>query len=200
MLKQDKKEKLTGLFFGSFNPVHTGHLVIANHMVEWAGLDEVWFVISPQNPLKKKETLLADHHRLALVSIAIDDNPRFKASNIEFQLPKPSYTINTLTVLSEKYPSRKFALIMGSDNLESLKKWKNYENILNNYRIYAYPRPNSDGGDFRIHPHVTWVDAPLMQISSTFIRDAIKAGKSIRYLLPEKVNDYLLEMHFYKKS
>jgi nicotinate-nucleotide adenylyltransferase len=199
MAKQEKKEKLTGLFFGSFNPIHTGHLVIANHMIEWAGMDEVWFVISPQNPLKKKSTLLADHHRLALVKVAIEDNPRFKASNIEFNLPKPSYTIHTLTVLTEKYDLRRFALIMGSDNLESFHKWKNYETILKEYRLYVYPRPNADGGDFRMHPQVTWVDAPLMQISSTFIRDAVRSGKSVKYLLPEKVNDYLLEMHFYKK-
>ena len=199
MTLQNKKQKITGLFFGSFNPIHTGHLVIANHMVEWAGVDEVWFVVSPQNPLKKKDSLLADHHRMALVNIAIDDNPKLKASNIEFSLPKPSYTVTTLAALAEKYPERSFALIMGSDNLQSIHKWRNYGLILENHKIFIYPRPGFDGGDFRNHPHITWTEAPLMQISSTFIRDSIRKGRSVKYLLPDKVNDYIGEMHFYKK-
>jgi nicotinate-nucleotide adenylyltransferase len=138
-----KKGKITGLFFGSFNPVHIGHLIIANHMIEWTPIDEVWFVVSPQNPLKNKSTLLEDHHRLALVNVAIEDNHKFKASNIEFGLPKPSYTINTLTALSEKYPDRNFALIMGADNLQTIHKWRNFEMILKEHRIFVYPRHES---------------------------------------------------------
>jgi nicotinate-nucleotide adenylyltransferase len=199
MSGQQNKRKTTGLYFGSFNPVHIGHLIIANHILEWTELNEVWFVISPQNPLKQKKTLLDDHHRLALVNAAIEDNPKFRASNIEFGLPQPSYTINTLTVLSEKYPNRNFALVMGADNLQTIHKWKNYELILKDYRIFVYPRQDADGGFYRNHPNVTWADAPLMQISSTSIREAIRSGKSVKYLLPEKVDEYIKEMHFYKK-
>ncbi len=195
-----KKQKSTGLFFGSFNPIHVGHLIIANHMLEFGGLDEVWFVVSPQNPLKNRSTLLNDQHRLALVNVAIEDNPRFKSCNIEFGLPRPSYTITTLTVLAEKYPDRDFVLIMGSDNLQHFRKWRNYEQLLEHYKLLVYPRPESDGGEFRHHPAVSWQEAPLMDISSTFIRDSIRKRKSVRYLLPEKVHDYLLEMHFYEKS
>jgi nicotinate-nucleotide adenylyltransferase len=193
------KEKITGLFFGSFNPIHSGHLIIANHMLNYTKMSEVWFVISPQNPLKNKNTLLEDLHRLALVNVAIEDNPGFRSCNIEFHLPKPSYTITTLTVLAEKYPERKFALILGADNLQSFNKWKNFEMILSEYQLFVYPRPGSDGGPFRDHYAVTWVDAPLMQISSTFIRNAIKNGKSVKYLLTDKVLEYVTEMHFYKK-
>jgi nicotinate-nucleotide adenylyltransferase len=194
------KGKITGLFFGSFNPVHTGHLIIASHMLEWAGLSEVWFIVSPHNPLKKKNTLLDDHHRLALLNVAIEDDPRFRASNIEFGLPRPSYTINTLAVLTEKYPRRQFALIMGADNLQTIHKWKNYEQLLRDYKIYLYPRPNADGGAYRDHPNVTHVDAPLIEISSTFIRQAISSGKCVKYLVPEKTEKYIQEMHFYKKG
>lgn len=194
-----KTRKTTGLFFGSFNPIHVGHLIIANHMIEYGGLDEVWFVVSPHNPLKTRTTLLEDHHRLALVNVAIEDNPRFKASNIEFGLPRPSYTVVTLAALREKYPDKDFVLIMGSDNLSGLRKWRNYEQILENYRILVYPRPAYSEGEFFNHPSVTFTESPLMEISSTFIRSAIKAGKSVRYLLPEKVHEYILEMHFYKK-
>jgi nicotinate-nucleotide adenylyltransferase len=194
------KEKVTGLYFGSFNPINIGHLIIANHMIEWAGINEVWLVVSPRNPLKNKRTLLEDHHRLAIANIAVEDNPKIKTSNIEFKLLTPSYTINTLIILAEKYPNREFALIMGSDNLQNLYKWKNYEKILEDYRIFVYPRPGFDGGIYREHAHIKWVDAPLMQISSTYIREAIRNGKSVKYLLPEKVNEYILEMHFYKKK
>jgi nicotinate-nucleotide adenylyltransferase len=199
MPAQKKNIKVTGLFFGSFNPIHTGHLIIAGHILEWSPLDEIWFVVSPQNPLKNKTSLLAGHHRFALVNIAIDDNPKFCASNIEFSLPEPSYTINTLAALSEKYPNRTFVLIMGADSLQTLHKWKNYEVILKEYHIIVYPRPGSDGGAFRDHPRITWVEAPLMEISSTAIRNAILSGKSARYLLPDKVHDYIHEMHFYEK-
>lgn len=192
-------KKNTGLFFGSFNPIHTGHLIIANCMLEYGNLDEVWFVISPQNPLKARSGLLEDHHRLALVKVAIDDNPRFRACNIEFGLPKPSYTIHTLTALAEQYPVRNFVLIMGSDNLQNFARWKNYEMILEQYKLLVYPRPDADGGVFRDHPSVTWVEAPLMQISATYIRESIRQGKSTRYLLPDKVYEYITEMHFYQK-
>lgn len=177
-----------------------GHLIIANHMLEYGNLDEVWFVVSPQNPLKNRITLLDDIHRLALVKVAIDDNPHFKACNIEFGLPKPSYTITTLTVLTEKYPDHRFVLIMGSDNLQHFKKWRNYEQLLVDYRFLVYPRPESDGGEFRAHPSVTWLNAPMMEVSSTLIRESIRKRKSVRYLLTEKLHEYLMEMHFYEKS
>ena len=191
--------KKTGLFFGSFNPIHVGHLIIANHMVEHTDLDEVWFVISPHNPLKKKSTLLADHHRYAMVNIAVEDNRNLWASNIEFGLSQPSYTVHTLAFLEEKYPEKEFVLIMGGDNLASLHKWKNYEHILENYSIMVYPRPSEQLPDLVNHQHVQVVEAPLMQISSSFIRNSIKIGKSVEYLLSDRVFKYLTEMHFYEK-
>jgi len=188
----------TGLYFGSFNPIHIGHLIIANHLVNYSELDELWFVISPQNPLKKKSSLLADYHRLEMVKRAIDDNPQFKASDIEFKLLQPSYTIHTLTYLSEKYPDHQFYLIMGADNLTVLDKWKNYEQILEQYHICVYPRPGFDGGDFQNHPKVQWINAPLIEISSSFIRQAIHQGKPVRYYLHPAVWKYMDEMNFYK--
>ena len=188
-----------GLFFGTFNPIHVGHLVIANYMAEFTDLDKVWFVVSPHNPLKKKETLLADNHRLALVREAIGDNKKLKASNIEFSLPQPSYTINTLVHLNEKYPKDKFVLIMGCDNIQTFHKWKNHEEILKHHEIYVYPRKGADGGDLKNHPKVKMTDAPLMEISSSFIRKAIKEKKDVRYMMPESVYDYVKEMNFYKK-
>lgn len=193
-----KSQKKIGLFFGSFNPIHIGHLVIAGHLLEFTNLDEIWFVVSPHNPLKKKETLLPDIQRLRLVREAIADNPRFKASNIEFKLPQPNYTINTLAYLSEKYPSHKFALIMGTDNLQTLHKWKNYEQLLAGYEIYAYKRPGFDGGKFASCPSVKITDAPLMEISSSFIRQALKNKKDVRYLLTPVVWQYIKDMHFYE--
>lgn len=190
---------MVGLFFGSFNPIHVGHLIIANYMHEFTDLSEIWFIISPQNPFKTKETLLSDNHRLQLVRIAIENNPHFKASNIEFSLPQPSYTSNTLAYLKDKYPTKKFALIMGSDNLETFHKWKNYEYILNNYSIYIYPRPTSDGGNLKNHSNVKMVNAPLVEISASFIRKAIKAKKDVRYMLTGPVYQYIKEMHFYEK-
>jgi nicotinate-nucleotide adenylyltransferase len=192
-------KKKTGLYFGSFNPIHNGHLIIANQMMVNSDLEEIWFVISPHNPLKEKASLLEDHHRLALVKIAIDDNPKFKACDIEFSMPIPSYTIHTLVTLEEKYPNRSFGLIIGSDNLYSFEKWFNYEQILNNYVLYVYPRPNYIGCLLKNHPSVKWIDAPLIEISSSYIRECVKNNKSIRYLLPDKVIEYLLEMHFYEK-
>ncbi|TND08657.1 MAG: nicotinate-nucleotide adenylyltransferase [Bacteroidetes bacterium] len=188
-----------GLYFGSFNPVHVGHMIIANYMLAFAELDRLWFIVSPHNPLKTKSSLLADHHRLELVHRAIGDNNKMKASNIEFKLPQPSYTIHTLAYLSEKFPNDRFALIMGSDNLSTLHKWKNYEEILKQYEVLVYPRPESDGGPLKAHPHVKMVNAPLVDISSTFIREAVKNKKDVRYYLPHEAWEYMREMHFYEK-
>ena len=180
-----------GLFFGSFNPVHIGHLIIANFMATQTDLDKVWLVVSPQNPLKPKKTLARDHDRLHLVRLGIGDNPKIQASNVEFDLPKPSYTIDTLAFLKEKYPDREFALIMGGDNLASLHLWKNYEQILANYEIYVYKRPNYDLGELAGHGRVTAFEVPPLDISATYIRECIKNGKSVRYLVPEAVWEYL---------
>lgn len=188
-----------GLFFGSFNPIHVGHLVLANYMLSFTDLDKLWFVVSPHNPLKEKKTLLADHHRLEMVNRAIGDHPRLRASDIEFKLPQPSFTVNTLAWLSEKYPDYKFALIMGADNLNSLCKWKNYEVILEHYQIYVYPRPGFDGGDLRNHPSVVFTEAPVMEISSTFIREAVKNKKDVQYFMPAAAWKYLDEMNFYRR-
>jgi len=193
------KNKKTGLFFGSFNPIHIGHLIIAEYMLEFTDLDQIWFIVSPHNPLKERKTLLADHHRLTLVKIAIEDNPRMKASDIEFKMPKPSYTMDTLTYLKEKYPNKDFVLIAGTDIFPSFHKWKNYKEILSNYKIYVYSRPDHDIGFYTNHPKVKIFNAPLMEISSSFIRNAIKNGKNINYMLPEKVSKYICEMHFYEK-
>ena len=187
-----------GLFFGSFNPVHCGHMVLAGYMSEFTDLEQIWFIVSPHNPLKLKNSLLQDYHRLSLVKIAIGDNRKLKASDIEFKLPRPSYTINTLAYLFEKFPSHQFVLILGSDNLESFTKWKNYSEILDQVELYVYPRKDSAGGELINHPKVKKIPAPLMEISSSFIRDAIHNKKDIRYMLPEKVWEYIDEMSFYK--
>lgn len=189
----------TGLFFGSFNPIHIGHLAIANYMVEFTDLDKVWFVVSPHNPFKQKNTLLSDQHRLQMVRLAIEYDNRFKASNIEFNLPQPSYTINTLAYLREQYPDHEFVIIMGSDGLKTFYKWKNYEELIRNYSRYIYPRPGTDPGLLQNLDNGKIVPAPVMEISSTFIRDAIAHGKDVRYFLPEKVWEYIREMNFYKK-
>ncbi|MBK9478357.1 MAG: nicotinate-nucleotide adenylyltransferase [Bacteroidia bacterium] len=189
-----------GLFFGSFNPVHVGHLVIANYMAQYTDLQKVWLVISPHNPLKEKSSLLDDKQRLALVKLAIENNSKLKASDIEFKLPQPSYTITTLLHLKEKYPEHEFALIMGSDNLSTFHKWKNYEEILKYHQLYIYPRPQQSGENYKQHPQVKFVEAPVMEISSTFIRQAIADKKDVRYLLPDNVYEYVKEMHFYKKK
>ena len=192
-----KKPKI-GLFFGSFNPVHVGHMIIANFMATQTDLDQVWLVVSPQNPLKKKSTLARDHDRLHLVRLAIDDNSALQASNIEFDLPKPSYTIDTLTYLKEKHPEKQFVLIMGGDNLGSLHKWKNYELLLEDYQIYVYQRPSYELGQFADHPSVQLFEAPLMKISSSYIRQCIKDKKSIQYLVPEAVFEYINSSSLYK--
>lgn len=192
--------KRTALFFGSFNPIHVGHLIIANTMQQQEGIDEVWFVVSPQNPLKERATLLADHHRMQMVRRAIEDNYRLRACDIEMHLPVPSYTVVTLAALGEKYPDREFCLIMGSDNLANLHKWRNYEYILENYRILVYPRPGSERCALREHRNVTMVDVPMIDISSSYIREQIAARKDVRYLLTEPVYKYLTEMHFYEET
>ena len=195
----ETNQKKTGLFFGSFNPIHIGHLAIASYMIEFSDLSELWFVVSPHNPLKEKSSLLADHHRLALVNIAIADDPRFRVSDIEFKLSQPSYTIDTLTYLQEKYPERQFVLAGGTDMLPSLHKWKNWEAILEYYRLYLYPRHESDNHELTKHTSVTLVNAPRIEISSSFIRESIRMKKNMAYFLPEKVNEYIREMHFYEK-
>ena len=187
-----------GLFFGSFNPVHVGHMVIANYMLEFTDLDQIWFIVSPHNPLKEKKSLLDAHHRLQLVQEAIGDNNKMKASNIEFELPQPSYTINTLSYLVEQHPQKEFVLMVGSDNLKNFHKWKNYEQILEQYELYVYPRSSSETGEFITHPAIKMVPAPLMEISSSFIRAAIKNKKDVRYMMPEGVSKYITEMNFYK--
>ncbi len=187
-----------GLFFGSFNPIHIGHLALANYMLSFTDIQQVWFVVSPHNPLKDKKQLLNQNQRLELVELAIDGHEKMRSSTIEFYLPQPSYTINTLTHLKEKFPEHTFSLIIGQDNLQSFAKWKNYEVILEKYKLLVYPRPNCLTSEFDKHPNVLLTEAPLMEVSSTFIRNAIKNKKDIRYFLPEKVWKYIDEMNFYK--
>jgi nicotinate-nucleotide adenylyltransferase len=189
-----------GLYFGTFNPIHVGHLTIANHMAEYSGLGQVWLVVTPHSPFKKKSSLLDNNHRFQMVDRAVEDYPKLRATDIEFKLPQPNYTINTLTYLEEKFPDYEFALIMGEDNLKGFHKWKHYDLILERHHIYIYPRI-SDGSvetHFNDHPKIHKVDAPIMELSSTFIRKAIKEGKNIRPMLPEHVWSYLDEMNFYK--
>lgn len=185
-----KKNKV-GLFFGSFNPIHIGHLIIANYMATYSGLDEVWFVVSPQNPFKEKKSLANMYDRLEMVNLAIDGSDNLRASDIEFHLPRPSYTIDTLINLSEKFADKEFLLIMGEDNLQSLKKWKNSEILLRDYRIVVYPRPGYQNATLREHPSVAITDTPLMEISSTFLRQSIKDGRSIRFFTPDAVIDFI---------
>lgn len=193
--------KNIGLYFGTFNPIHIGHLVIANHMVEFSELDEVWFVITPQSPFKTKQSLLDDNHRYQMAFEATKEYPKLKPSKIEFDLPQPNYTVHTLAHLSEKHgDDYVFSLIMGDDNLKSFHKWKNFEVILENHDLYVYPRI-SEGrieNQFEDHPKVHRVNAPIMEISSTFIRKNHKEGKNIKPLLPDSVWKYLDEMNFYR--
>jgi nicotinate-nucleotide adenylyltransferase len=200
-----------GLYFGTYNPIHVGHLIIANHMAEHADLDQVWMVVTPHNPLKKKATLLDDYHRLQMVYLATEDFTKIKPSDIEFKLSQPNYTINTLVHLQEKFPSHEFSLIMGEDNLKSLHKWKNYEVILEHHNIYVYPRISSETDtslkselakqnlELKNHPKIHLIDAPVVEISSTFIRENIKNGKNVQPLLPHKVWDYIDHNNFYRK-
>ena len=184
-----------GLFFGSFNPVHNGHLIIANMVLQEAKLNQVWFVVSPQNPFKKKNTLLKERERLNLINLAIEDNAKLKASDIQFQLPKPSYTIDTLTYLKEKYPKHTFSLIMGSDNVEQIHDWKNGDLILKNYKIIVYKRTEEEKLQ---HPNVKYLDFPLLDISATFIRQKLKDGYDMNYFLPEPVWNYVRDYKLYK--
>src|SRR6185436_1950502 len=187
-----------GLYFGSFNPIHIGHLIIANHILNETELEKVWFIVSPQNPLKESKTLLNEYDRLHLVRLAVQDDTRIKCSDIEFNLPKPSYTSNTLVFLSEKYPGNKFSIIMGSDSYQNLDKWRNFETIINNYDIFVYKRKDHEIKNvFNKKPVV--LDAPLIEISASQIRENIKAGKSIRYLVPEIVREEIETRKFYKQ-
>ena len=190
-----------GLYFGTFNPIHIGHLIIANHFAEYAGLDQIWMVVTPHNPLKNKITLLQDSIRLELVYLATEDYPKIKPSDIEFKLPQPNYTVNTLAHLQDKFSQHEFSLIMGEDNLKSLHKWKNYEVILKNYAIYVYPRISSEleNSTFRNNPNIHFIDAPIVEISSTFIRENIKNKKNVQPLLPSKVWEYIDHNNIYKK-
>lgn len=188
-----------GLFFGSFNPIHVGHLIIANHMAEHTDLDEVWLVVTPQNPHKKKRSLANNYDRLHLVNLAIEDNPRLQASSIEFGLPQPSYTVETLAYLKEKHPKDHFTLIMGGDNLRSLPKWKNYEVILRDHRIFVYHRPGYDLGELAKNDRVeVFSEVPQMSISASFIRKSLQSGKSVRYLLSDAVHEYLMKTNLYR--
>lgn len=189
-----------GLYFGTFNPIHIGHLAIANHMAEHSDLDKIWMVITPHNPFKKKNSLLDNNHRYQMVMEAVENYEKIEPSKIEFDLPQPNYTVNTLVHLAEKFPQHEFCLIMGEDNLKSLHKWKNYEAILEHHEIYVYPRI-SDGKvetQFDNHSKIHKVAAPIMEISSTAIRNGIKNGKNIRPLLPPEVYAYVDEMNFYR--
>jgi nicotinate-nucleotide adenylyltransferase len=188
-----------GLFFGSFNPVHIGHMALANYMASFTDLQQVWFVVSPHNPLKKKASLLDQNQRLHLVNLAIGDHPKMKSSNIEFALPQPSYTVNTLAHLAEKYPEHQFSLIIGEDNLETFTKWKNYEYILGHHDLYVYPRPGCQPTELHHHPRVKLTQAPFMDVSSTFIRDSLRSGKDVCFFMPLKAWEYLDEMSFYRK-
>lgn len=188
-----------GLYFGSYNPIHVGHLIIANTIVEFSDLDEVWFVVSPQNPFKPRKSLLHEFDRLAMVELAIGDNYRLRASDIEFNLPKPSYTIDTLVYLNEKHPTYDFSLIMGEDNLKHFHKWKNADQILERCQLVVYPRPGvGEIGEMKDHPRVTYIQAPLLDISATYIRECAKEGKSLQYLVPDAVADRIRGEKFYQ--
>lgn len=191
-------KKKVGLYFGTFNPIHIGHCVIAQHMLEYTDLDEVWFVVTPHNPHKKKSTLLNDRERLHMVRLAIEDHYRLKVSDMEFGLPQPSYTAYTLAHASEKWTDKDFSLIMGADNLQTFHKWKNYEWILENHHLYVYPRIESDGGELKDHPKVTLTEAPIMQIASTDIRHAIKDNKDVSFMLPNVVWEHIDGSSYYK--
>jgi nicotinate-nucleotide adenylyltransferase len=199
---ETKKMKI-GLYFGTFNPIHIGHMIIANHMAEHSDLEQIWMVVTPHNPLKEKNTLLDDYQRLHLVRLATEDYPKIKPSDIEFKLPQPNYTVNTLAHLIEKYPQHEFSLIMGEDNLKSFHKWKNYEYILQHHDIYIYPRvsesTDTETSSALNHPRIHKINAPIVEISSTFIRENIKNKNNVRPLMPHNVWEYLDHNNFYKK-
>ncbi len=190
-----------GLYFGTFNPIHIGHLIVANHLAENSDLDQVWLIVTPHNPLKQKKTLLDDYQRLHMVNLAIENYPKLKVSDIEFKLPQPNYTVNTLAHLQEKFPKYMFALIMGEDNLNTLHKWKNYNYIIEHHNIYVFPRITNEVADHEIlsHKNIIKINAPIIEISSTFIRNSIKEKKNIAPMLPEKIWQYIEHNNFYKK-
>jgi nicotinate-nucleotide adenylyltransferase len=194
--------KKIGLFFGSFNPIHIGHLILANYILEKSDMEQLWFVVSPQNPFKEKKSLLNDYNRLDMVNLALKNYPKMRASNVEFSLPKPSYTTDTLAYLKEKYPENSFALIMGEDNLKSLHKWKNSEHLIENNQIIVYPR-KADGAFSETettveHENIHLIDAPILELSATMIREMIKENKNVRPMLPPEVFEYLDGSSFYK--
>lgn len=188
-----------GLFFGSFNPVHNGHLMLANYIVEYTDLDSIWFVVSPQNPFKQQHSLLDEKQRLMMLELAVNDDSRFKVCDIEFFMPRPSYTIDTLTRLSELHPDNEFRLICGMDNLVNFKNWKDHQKILDNYKLLVYPRKNYDGGELLNHKSVQVIEAPEIEISSTFIREAVAKNKDIRHFMPKESYRYMCDMNFYKE-
>ncbi|HVZ55106.1 MAG TPA: nicotinate (nicotinamide) nucleotide adenylyltransferase [Chitinophagaceae bacterium] len=186
-----------GLYFGSFNPIHAGHLIIINHVLNETELDRAWFVVSPQNPFKPNGSLLNEYDRLHLVRLATEDDPRVRVSDIEFHLPRPSYTTETLAYLSEKYPDHVFSLILGSDSFQNLDKWKNYRAIVDQYHLYIYKRPGF-AVENTFGARVTLLDAPLLQLSATGIRELVRRGKSIRYLVPDKVREEIERNRYYR--
>jgi len=190
--------KKIGIYSGSFNPIHHGHVMLANYLVEFSDLDELWFVVTPQNPLKKKENLLDDDERLKMVQLALGDDPRFLVSDIEMHLPTPSYTINTLTALSEQYPDSEFVFICGMDSLQNFKNWREYQKILDNYELLVFPREGYDGGELINYPSVTVLKTPIIEISSTFIRQCVKEGRDVRHFMPEKAFEYMKEHRLYE--
>ena len=190
--------KKVGIYSGSFNPIHHGHVMLANYLVEFSDLDELWFVVTPQNPLKKKEDLLDDDERLKMVQLAIGDDPRIHVSDIEMHLPTPSYTINTLTALSEQYPDSEFVFICGMDSLQNFKNWREYQKILDNYELLVFPREGYDGGELINYPSVTVLKTPIIEISSTFIRQCVKEGRDVRHFMPEKAFEYMKEHRLYE--
>jgi nicotinate-nucleotide adenylyltransferase len=187
-----------GLYFGSFNPIHIGHMIIANHVLSHCNIDRLWFVVSPHNPLKETSSLLNENHRLHLVRLAIENESKFKASNIEFSLPRPSYTIDTISYLSDKYPQHEFSIVMGSDSFFNIKKWKNYKELLKQCKIIIYKRPGFEP-DISLSKNIELVNAPLLDISSTYIRNLIKEKKSIRYLVKDEVMEDILANGYYSK-
>jgi nicotinate-nucleotide adenylyltransferase len=187
-----------GLLFGSFNPIHVGHLIIANYMANYTTLDKVWLVVSPQNPLKKYRDLINTYDRLEMAKLATDNSTKLEVCDVELRLPQPSYTIDTLAHLKEKYPQHEFALIMGSDNLVSLPKWKNYKLLLRDYQIFVYPRPGYENTELATHPSVTITMTPLMELSASFIRQSIAKKKNVQYFVPDAVLDFIDSKHLYR--
>ena len=188
-----------GLFFGSFNPIHIGHLIIANTIVEHTTSNQVWFVVSPLNPFKSSKSLLHEFDRMDMVQLAIEDNFKLRATDVEFSMPRPSFTVDTMAYLSSKHPQHEFRLIIGADNLKSFHKWKNYQTILDQFGLYVYPRHGAQiPVKIKDHPNVRMVEAPLLDISATYIRNAVKAGKSIQYIVADKVEDFIKTRKLYE--